>query len=112
MERRSFLSALGLVFFPLKGLTAPKWTPQFESSLPDLITIKEGQTFSLPRKPQVGELIHFQAQGDWQLNPPVIARNGHKIMGESSDLTLDINQSFALEYHNADMGWVFTSPRS
>lgn len=69
------------------------------------------RTVTLPVNPTTGDWVSFyDAQGTWEKNNPVIARNGQRIMGKDEDLTVDIKgDCFTLTYLNEARGWVITA---
>lgn len=69
--------------------------------------LKEGEVFSLPTNPAVGETIVFINEShDWEKNPAVIKSNGFNLNGkENDDLLVDLNQTFGLRFLGKKSGW-------
>lgn len=65
-------------------------------------------TATLPASPSVGEIIQFiDASGTFATFNLIISRNGQKIMGTSSDLTVSVSYaSTKLMYINSTVGWI------
>jgi len=62
-------------------------------------------TLTLPSTPSVGDSVKISNLS--QVDTCVIARNGEKILGSSSDLTLDNRySSFEMIYSGTSKGWV------
>lgn len=64
-------------------------------------------TLTLPTTATMGDTIRvIDATGSFGVRNCTIARNGHKIQGDASDLTADVmNSAFDLIYYNATYGW-------
>lgn len=65
-------------------------------------------TITLPADPTPGMRIPLaDVVGVWGDTPPIVARNGQRIMGLEEDLVLDVQYlSLALLYINSSRGWV------
>ena len=68
-------------------------------------------TVTLPASAVVGDTIRFvDLSGTFDTNNLTVARNGHKIQRDASDLTVDTEgASFDLIYSNATNGWLIFS---
>ena len=66
-------------------------------------------TITLPASPAIGNEVHFIDSGsNLASNNLTIGRNGSKILGLESDLTVSTNGSaFTLVYVNATRGWIY-----
>ncbi len=67
-------------------------------------------TLTLPSSPNLGDEVRvIDATNNAATNNITVARNGSKIMGLDSDLTVNINEAaFGLVYFNASRGWLLT----
>lgn len=67
-------------------------------------------TVTLPAVATLGDEIRIiDGAGNAGINNITINRNGHRIQGNDSDLTIDINRAaFGLVYYNESNGWLFT----
>jgi hypothetical protein len=67
-----------------------------------------GFTVTLPIAPAINDYIDiYDAQGTFQTNNVILARNGEKINGLTEDLTLDINVShLRMLFNGGAQGWV------
>jgi len=67
-------------------------------------------TLTLPSSPNLGDEVRvIDATNNAATNNITVARNGSKIMGLDSDLTININEAaFGLVYFNASRGWLLT----
>jgi plastocyanin len=65
------------------------------------------KTMTLPSSATLGDTIRINdLAGSFSTNNLTVARNGHKIQGNTSDLLIDVNQSsFGLVYSNSTYGW-------
>ena len=65
-------------------------------------------TATLPTSPTLGDFISFiDYAGTFDTNNLTIARNGHKIQGDASDLTVATERAgFTLVYVDATQGWL------
>ena len=65
---------------------------------------------NLPSTATLGDEIRIiDGTGNASTNNITINRNGHKIEGSDSDLTIDVNRAaFGLVYYNVANGWLFT----
>ena len=65
---------------------------------------------NLPSTATLGDEIRIiDGTGNAATNNITINRNGHKIEGSDSDLTIDVNRAaFGLVYYNVANGWLFT----
>ena len=65
-------------------------------------------TVTLPASPDMGSEVRvIDATGNAATNNITIGRNGSKINGADSDLTLDINRAaIGLVYYNTAQGWI------
>jgi hypothetical protein len=62
-------------------------------------------TLTLPASPNTGDSIKISNRSG--VATAVIARNGNKIMGATSDLTIDkLNAGFEMIYSGSAQGWV------
>ena len=66
-------------------------------------------TITLPASPAIGNEVHFIDSGsNLSSNNLTIGRNGSRILGLASDLTVSTNGSaFTLVYVNATRGWIY-----
>ena len=64
-------------------------------------------TINLPSSAAIGDQIKFiDAEGTFAAENLTVGRNGHKIQGSASDLTVSTSGSgFALVYNDSDNGW-------
>ena len=67
-------------------------------------------TVTLPSSATLGDEIRIvDATGNSSTNNITIARNGHKIQGGATDLTIDTDRAaFGLAYYNVAQGWLIT----
>jgi hypothetical protein len=67
-------------------------------------------TLTLPSSPNLGDEVRvIDATNNAATNNITVARNGSKIMGLDSDLTVNIDEAaFGLVYFNASRGWLLT----
>ena len=65
-------------------------------------------TATLPTSPTLGDFISFiDYAGTFDTNNLTVARNGHKIQGDASDLTVSVERAgFTLVYVDATQGWL------
>ena len=65
---------------------------------------------NLPSSATLGDEIRIiDGTGNASTNNITIGRNGHKIEGTDSDLTIDVDRAaFGLVYYNTAQGWLFT----
>jgi hypothetical protein len=75
-----------------------------------IVDTSTAKTVNLPSAATLGDEIRIiDGTGQAATNAIVIARNGHKIEGADSDLSIDVNRAaFGLVYYNATNGWLFT----
>lgn len=66
------------------------------------------KTVTLPSSATMGDEIRIiDATGNAATNNITVGRNGHKIQGSATDLTININRAgIGLVYYNAAQGWV------
>jgi hypothetical protein len=66
------------------------------------------KTVTLPASAIMGDEIRIiDATGNASTNNITVARNGHNILGNASDLTINIDRSgIGLVYYNATQGWI------
>jgi len=67
-------------------------------------------TITLPASAVIGDEIRIiDGTGNAATNNITVARNGHKIEGATSNLTIDLNRAaFGLVYYNTTQGWLLT----
>ena len=67
-------------------------------------------SLTLPSTPNFGDEIQIvDGTGNAGTNNITINRNGNKILGTDSDLTIDVNRaSVTMVYYNASQGWILT----
>ena len=67
-------------------------------------------TVTLPASASIGDEVRIiDGTGNAGTNNITIARNGHKIQGDASDLTISTDRAaFGLVYYNVANGWVLT----
>ena len=67
-------------------------------------------TVTLPTSASIGDEVRIiDGTGNAGTNNITIARNGHKIQGDASDLTISTDRAaFGLVYYNVANGWVLT----
>jgi hypothetical protein len=65
-------------------------------------------TATLPTSATIGDEIHFlDVAGTFDQNYLTIDRNSHKIQGDASDMTVNLERAgFTLVYYNATQGWL------
>ena len=68
------------------------------------------KTITLPVSANMGDEIRIiDATGNASTNNITVARNGHKIQGDTQDLTIDTDRAaFGLVYYNSTQGWLLT----
>jgi hypothetical protein len=101
MQRRSFLGAIPLILLSVKTFALGQKNEKNDG----VVKLSSGEEFKLPARIEEGERIQFKVSGS-QMQPPIIRRNGHLIMGESQDMALDRDFAFTLVYANKEKGWV------
>jgi hypothetical protein len=71
-------------------------------------TTSNAITATLPTSPTLGDFISFiDYAGTFDTNNLTVARNGHKIQGDASDLTVATERAgFTLVYVDATQGWL------
>ena len=74
-------------------------------------TTSDPVTITLPVTASTGDIVRVSDVAEtFATNNCIIARNGHKIMGLSEDLTCDINKLYIeLIYSNVTNGWKITN---
>ncbi len=72
-------------------------------------TTSSAITATLPASATLGDEITFvDVAGTFDTNNLTVARNGHKIQGDASDLTVSVDRAaFTLVYYNVNQGWIF-----
>jgi hypothetical protein len=72
-------------------------------------TTSSAITATLPASATLGDEITFvDVAGTFDTNNLTVARNGHKIQGDASDLTVSVERAaFTLVYYNVNQGWIF-----
>lgn len=67
-------------------------------------------TVTLPASATLGDEVKIiDGTGNAATNNITVARNGHKINGDASDLTVDVDRAaFGLVYYNTAQGWLLT----
>ena len=72
-------------------------------------TTSSAITATLPASATLGDEITFiDVAGTFDSNNLTVARNGHKIQGDASDLTVSVERAaFTLVYYNVNQGWIF-----
>ena len=99
------------------GATAAVWsevttTPLAAVANQRLILDTSGgvKVVNLPSSATLGDEIRIiDGTGNASTNNITIGRNGHKIEGTDSDLTIDVDRAaFGLVYYNTAQGWLFT----
>jgi len=75
-----------------------------------IVDTSTAKTVNLPATAMLGDEVKIiDGTGQAATNAITIGRNGHKIEGEDSDLTIDVNRAaFGLVYYNVANGWLFT----
>lgn len=70
-------------------------------------TVGGSITLTLPADPSLGDTIHvLDGTGSFDTSNVLVLRNGNKIMGQTEDLYLDIENSYTqLVYFNSAYGW-------
>ena len=71
-------------------------------------TSSNAVTATLPTSAVIGDEIRFiDVASTFDTNNLTVARNGHKIQGDASDLTVATERAaFALVYYDASQGWL------
>ena len=90
------------------------WTAPADSSISAaagdklFIDTSAAKTITLPSSASLGDEIRIiDATGSAATNNITVARNGHKIIGADSDLTININRAgLGLVYYNTTQGWL------
>ena len=74
-----------------------------------IVDTSTAKTVNLPVAASLGDEIRIiDGTGQAATNAITIGRNGHKIEGGDSDLTIDVNRAaFGLVYYNTANGWLF-----
>ena len=72
-------------------------------------TTSSAITATLPASATLGDEITFiDVAGTFDSNNLTVARNGHKIQGDASDLTVSVDRAaFTLVYYDVNQGWIF-----
>jgi len=72
-------------------------------------TTSSAITATLPASATLGDEITFvDVAGTFDTNNLTVARNGHKIQGDASDLTVSVERAaFTLVYYDVNQGWIF-----
>jgi len=72
-------------------------------------TTSSAITATLPASATLGDEITFvDVAGTFDTNNLTVARNGHKIQGDASDLTVSVDRAaFTLVYYDVNQGWIF-----
>ena len=89
--------------------TAPSGTPVTAAAGDKLfIDTSSAKTITLPVAASLGDEIRIiDVTGNAATNNITVARNGHKIQGAASDLTINVDRAgIGLVYYNAAQGWV------
>ena len=75
-----------------------------------IVDTSTAKTVNLPATATLGDEVRIiDGTGQAATNAITIGRNGHKIDGSDSDLTVDVNRAaFGLVYYNVANGWLFT----
>ena len=75
-----------------------------------IVDTSTAKTVNLPATATLGDEVRIiDGTGQAATNAITIGRNGHKIEGGDSDLTIDVNRAaFGLVYYNTANGWLFT----
>jgi len=75
-----------------------------------IVDTSTAKTVNLPATATLGDEVRIiDGTGQAATNNITIGRNGHKIDGSDSDLTIDVNRAaFGLVYYNVANGWLFT----
>ncbi len=75
-----------------------------------IVDTSTAKTVNLPVTATLGDEVRIiDGTGQAATNAITIGRNGHKIEGGDSDLTIDVNRAaFGLVYYNTANGWLFT----
>ena len=81
-----------------------------EKSKGYMVDCSSARTLTLPSSATISDEIRIiDATGQSNTNNITIARNGHKIQGVDSDLTVSTNRAaFGLVYFNVAQGWLLT----
>ena len=89
--------------------SAPSSTPVAASAGDKLfIDTSSAKTVTLPSSASMGDEIRIiDVTGNASTNNITVSRNGHKIQGAASDLTINVDRAgIGLVYYNAAQGWV------
>jgi hypothetical protein len=75
-----------------------------------IVDTSSAVTITLPATVSIGDEIRIiDGTGNAGTNNITVARNGHKIEGATSNLTIDLNRAaFGLVYYNTAQGWLLT----
>ena len=90
------------------------WTAPADSSISAaagdkiIVDTSAAKTITLPSSATLGDEIRIiDGTGNAATNNITVARNGHKIIGADSDLTININRAgLGLVYYNTTQGWL------
>jgi hypothetical protein len=99
----------GVVQLRRNTWSAPSTTPYTAVAGDKLIIdTSSAKTITLPSIAILGDEIRIiDATGNASANNITVARNGHNILGNASDLTINIDRSgIGLVYYNATQGWI------
>ena len=89
--------------------TAPSGTPVTATAGDKLfIDTSSAKTITLPSSASMGDEIRIiDVTGNAATNNITVARNGHKIQGGTTDLTINVDRAgIGLVYYNSAQGWV------
>ena len=89
--------------------TAPSGTPVAASAGDKLfIDTSSAKTVTLPSSASMGDEIRIiDVTGNASSNNITVSRNGHKIQGGTTDLTINVDRAgIGLVYYNVAQGWV------
>ncbi|MDB4339614.1 hypothetical protein OAA08_00860 [bacterium] len=89
--------------------SAPTGTPVTASAGDKLfIDTSSAKTVTLPSSASMGDEIRIiDVTGNASTNNITVSRNGHKIQGAASDLTINVDRAgIGLVYYNSAQGWV------
>jgi hypothetical protein len=95
-------------YTPLNQWVEPSFPYSASAGDKIFVDTSSAKTITLPSTATMGEEIRIvDATGNAATNNITVARNGHNILGNASDLTMNIDRSaIGLVYYNVTQGWI------